>query len=53
MIVNDIISSKSACLPLNPLPTPPKTFSAGIGQSSKYTSAVLEHLIPIFFSGGP
>ena len=32
---------------------PPRTFSTGIGTFSKNTSAVLEHLIPIFFSGGP
>lgn len=38
---------------LNPSPTSPMTFSTGILQSSKYTSAVFEHLIPIFFSGGP
>jgi hypothetical protein len=38
---------------LKPSPTPPRTFSAGTGVFSKYTSAVLEHLMPIFFSGGP
>lgn len=32
---------------------PPRRFSTGTLQSSKYTSAVLEALIPIFFSGGP
>lgn len=38
---------------LKPPPTSPSTFSTGILTFSKYTSAVLEHLMPIFFSGGP
>lgn len=36
-----------------PLPSPPSRFSAGTFTSSKCTSAVLEHWIPIFCSGGP
>lgn len=38
---------------LKPSPSLPRTFSAGILTSSKKTSAVLLHLMPIFFSGGP
>mmetsp|Transcript_22274 Transcript_22274/g.71709 ORF Transcript_22274/g.71709 Transcript_22274/m.71709 type:complete len:311 (+) Transcript_22274:863-1795(+) len=38
---------------LKPPPTSPSTFSTGTLQFSKYTSAVLLHLMPIFFSGGP
>ncbi len=33
--------------------SPPSKFSTGILTLSKYTSAVLDALIPIFFSGGP
>lgn len=36
-----------------PLPSPPSRFSAGTFTSSKCTSAVLEHWMPIFCSGGP
>lgn len=38
---------------LKPPPTSPSTFSAGTRTPSKYTSAVFEALMPIFFSGGP
>mmetsp|Transcript_53444 Transcript_53444/g.134320 ORF Transcript_53444/g.134320 Transcript_53444/m.134320 type:complete len:209 (-) Transcript_53444:464-1090(-) len=38
---------------LNPPPTSPSTFSTGIFTFSKNTSAVLDTLIPILFSGGP
>lgn len=38
---------------LKPPPTSPSTFSAGTFTPSKYTSAVLDALIPIFFSGSP
>lgn len=36
-----------------PCPGSPRTFSTGTCVLSKYTSAVGEHLMPIFFSGGP
>lgn len=36
-----------------PLPSPPRRFSTGTFTSSKCTSAVLEHLMPILCSGGP
>ena len=42
-----------ALITLKPSPTLQIMFSAGMGVLSKYTSAVFEHLIPIFFSGGP
>lgn len=38
---------------LNPEPGAPRTFAAGTRTPSKCTSAVLEALMPIFFSGGP
>jgi len=38
---------------LKPAPTSPRTFSTGTLVLSKCTSAVFEHLMPIFFSGGP
>ena len=44
---------RMAMATLKPPPTSPRTFSMGTGTFSKYTSAVLDALMPIFFSGGP
>lgn len=38
---------------LKPSPTSPSTFSDGTFTPSKYTSDVLDALMPIFFSGSP
>lgn len=59
-----MVPDKAAAMPKRPLfkmfiatlkppPTSPSTHSAGTRTLSKYTSAVLDALIPIFFSGGP